>query len=62
MTLRSSFHFLNLWDETDDEGEGREGSVREQQSASMGPSDWANGRPVSGKFLCVCVCNLCMLI
>lgn len=59
MTLQSRFHFLNLWDETDDEGEGGEGAMREQQSAGIGPSQWANGNTVSGKcvwFVSVCVC------
>ena len=54
MTLQSRFHFLNLWDETDEEGEEREGSVRDQQSANVGPSRWANGHPYSGKRVCVC--------
>lgn len=54
MTLQSTFHFLNLWDETNDQGEGRK-AVRKQQPANMGPSQWANGHPASGKFVCVCV-------
>lgn len=55
MTLQNSFHFLNLWDEADDEGEERERSVSEQQSASEGPSQWANGLRVSGKCVCVLI-------
>lgn len=58
MTLQSRFHFLNLWDETPDQGEERdeekrEGSVREQQSANMGVSHWPSEHSVSGKCLCV---------
>lgn len=63
MTLQSRFHFLNLWDETPDQGEGRdeeekEGSVRQQQSANMGTSQWANEHSVPGKCSFVCVLTL----
>lgn len=47
MTLQNRFHFLNLWDETPSQGEGRhdedkEGSVREQKSACVETSQWPN--------------------
>lgn len=61
MTLRNRFHFLNLWDEIPDQGEGRykeekEKSVRDQQSANMGSSQWDNEHSVSGECLCMYVC------
>lgn len=50
MTLQNQrrFHFLNLWDTRDEEGEGKgaeegEGSGREQQSASVGLLRCPNG-------------------
>lgn len=58
MTLQSRFHFLNLWDETPDQGEGgdeEEGSVRGQQSAHVGGPQWAGKHSAPGKCLCVCV-------
>lgn len=56
MDLQSRFNFLNLWDEPDDEGEEREGLMREL-SANMGPSQWVNWCPVTGKCVCVFVCT-----
>lgn len=57
MTSQGRFHFLNLWDETEYEGEFREGeerreSVRERDSVCMGPTRWANGQPEPGKSVC----------
>lgn len=62
MDSQNRFHFLNLWDDTADESETREGEERkefigDEQSVCMGSSQWMNGRPVSGK----CVLDGCRL-
>lgn len=54
MTLQNRFHFLNLWGEMPDQGEGRdeeekEKSVKNPQSANRGSSQWDNGYSVSGE-------------
>lgn len=55
MTLQGRFHFLDLWDETEEEGEFREGDER-KESVCMEPSQWANGQPEPGR--CVCANTL----
>lgn len=62
MASQNRFHFLNLWDDTADESETREGEERkefigDEQSVCMGSSQCMNGRPASGK----CVLDGCRL-